>query len=96
MEQDDKNLRLLGRLEGLSYLLLLGIAMPMKYMMGIPMATKVVGWPHGVLFMLYVVVALRFARKYELSASLTAGLLVGALLPFGPFVAERFLPRPQV
>ncbi|MFW5972756.1 MAG: DUF3817 domain-containing protein, partial [Bacteroidota bacterium] len=47
-------LRLIGFIEGLSYLALLGIAMPLKYMAGMPMAVRYVGWIHGVLFVLYV------------------------------------------
>ncbi|MEL0005162.1 MAG: DUF3817 domain-containing protein, partial [Opitutales bacterium] len=47
------SLRLLGNIEGISYLLLLGIAMPMKYFFGFPMAVKIVGMAHGVLFIAY-------------------------------------------
>ena len=47
-------LRLVGILEGISFLVLLGIAMPLKYLAGQPEAVKVVGWAHGALFVLYV------------------------------------------
>ena len=46
-------LRILGNIEGVSYLLLLGIAMPMKYLLDMPMAVKIVGMAHGVLFLAY-------------------------------------------
>ena len=46
--------------EGISYVLLLGIAMPLKYFLDMPLAVKVVGWAHGVLFMAYVVLLLIF------------------------------------
>ena len=48
-----KNLRILGIIEGISYLILLVIAMPMKYFMGLPLAVKFVGMTHGVLFVVY-------------------------------------------
>ena len=52
-----KTLRILGNIEGVSYLLLLFVAMPMKYYFGMPMAVKIVGMAHGVLFILYIVFA---------------------------------------
>ena len=85
-------LRLVGRLEAVSFLLLLGVAMPLKYGLGMPGAVKVVGWGHGVLFMLYCLLVLRAATEYRFKHTLTAGLFVAALLPFGPFFAERRLP----
>ena len=48
-----QTLRILGNIEGISYLLLLGVAMPMKYYFEIPMAVKIVGMAHGVLFVAY-------------------------------------------
>ena len=84
-------LRLVGRLEAISFLLLLGVAMPLKYFAGAPIATKIVGWPHGVLFLGYCVLVLLARRRYRFSLALTGGLLLAALLPFGPFVAEREL-----
>ena len=85
-------LRLVGRLEAISFLLLLGVAMPLKYALGMPGAVKVVGWAHGVLFMLYCVAVLRAAAECRFRPLLTAGLFIAALVPFGPFVAERRLP----
>ena len=88
-------LRLVGRLEAVSFLLLLGVAMPLKYLLDMPGAVKVVGWGHGVLFMLYCVLVLRAAAEYRFKLTLTAALFVAALLPFGPFFAERRLPDTQ-
>ena len=48
-----KTLRILGNIEGVSYLLLLGVAMPMKYFFDLPLAVKIVGMVHGVLFLGY-------------------------------------------
>ena len=51
-------LRFVGLLEGVSLLVLLGIAMPLKYLANQPDAVKLVGWAHGVLFVLFVVLVL--------------------------------------
>ena len=77
--------------EGVSFLLLLGIAMPLKYMWGKPGAVKVVGWIHGILFMVFCVALLRatLAEKWPLRRA--AGVFLAALLPFGPFVIDRWL-----
>lgn len=84
-------LRLVGRLEAVSFLLLLGVAMPLKYLLDVPVATKVFGWGHGVLFMAYCVLVLQAAVEYRFKHTLTAGLFIAAFLPFGPFFAERRL-----
>ena len=51
-------LRLVGGLEGISYLLLLGVAMPLKYLAGMPAMVQVAGWIHGLLFTLFVAAVL--------------------------------------
>lgn len=86
-------LRVAGFLEGMSFLVLLGIAMPLKYLAGRPEAVRVVGMAHGVLFILYV--ALVFAARREQCWPLrtTAWLLAAAFLPGGPFVADARLLR---
>ena len=50
-----KNLTIMGYLEGMSFLLLLGIAMPLKYMMDIPEGVKYIGMAHGMLFITYII-----------------------------------------
>jgi integral membrane protein len=49
-----KKFRLINKIEGYSFLILLFIAMPLKYMAGIPLATKVVGMIHGILFFAFI------------------------------------------
>ena len=86
-------LRIIGFLEGLSFILLLGIAMPLKYFGGYEHATQDLGMAHGVLFIMYVISV--FPVKMELKWSLftTAMVLLASLLPFGTFVAEYKLFR---
>jgi integral membrane protein len=84
-------LRLVGILEGISFLVLLGIAMPLKYLAGQPGAVKVVGWAHGALFVLYVGAALQATLAHGWSVGRLLGLLAASVLPFGPFVVDRRL-----
>ena len=75
--------------EGVSFLILLGIAMPLKYFAGLPGAVKVVGWIHGILFVLFCAALLwtMIAARWPLARG--ALVFVGALLPFGPFLIDR-------
>lgn len=84
-------LRVVGFLEGLSFLVLLGIAMPLKYFAGEPGAVRVVGMAHGVLFLLYVAAVMQAAMEHGWKFKVIALLLVASLLPFGPFVADAKL-----
>lgn len=70
-------------IEGVSFLMLLGIAMPLKYLLGIPEMVKYVGWAHGVLFILYfmLLTALLFSGEFNLKKSLKAAFL--AFIPLG-------------
>jgi integral membrane protein len=88
-----RNLRVIGILEGISFLVLLCIAMPLKYFMGIPLAVKYVGWAHGVLFILYIpaVFLARKAMQWNFFQVLVA--LAASLVPFGTFVLDRQLSK---
>jgi integral membrane protein len=70
-------------IEGLSYLFLLGIAMPLKYWADLPLFVKYGGWAHGVLFILYMLVlTIIFIKKeIDLDDTIRAGVL--AFVPFG-------------
>lgn len=88
-------LRWVGIAEGISFLVLLGIAMPLKYLAHQPAAVKYVGWAHGLLFILYIL-ALGRATAVQLWSPLrAAALFVASLVPGGTFVADRWL-RQQV
>ena len=88
-----KKLTIMGYLEGTSFLLLLGIAMPLKYMMNMPEMVGYVGPVHGVLFIAYIVVLFITAHKIKMPLwALPAGVL-GSFLPFGPFVFDHVLKK---
>lgn len=93
MQNRIRFLRIIGISEGISFLLLLMIAMPMKYFMQIPEAVKFTGWAHGLLFMVYIVAVLGCieAMKWNWFKVLIA--LGASLLPFGTFVLDKELKR---
>lgn len=82
-----------GLVEGASFLVLLFIAMPLKYFFDAPGMVRFVGWAHGVLFVNYGLLALWVAHRLRWSFRrlFTAG--IAALLPFGPFVFDKSLQR---
>lgn len=83
--------RLIGFYEGLSFLLLLGIAMPLKYFFDMPLFVKYVGWAHGVLFILYMYALLQVALVHKWTVGKAAAGVVASLLPFGPFILDKKL-----
>ena len=82
-------LRLIAFLEGVSFIVLLGIAMPLKYYYDKPEAVKIVGMAHGVLFVLYVINLLIVHLKLRWSYGKTIGAFIAALIPFGTFYADK-------
>lgn len=86
-----KPLRILGNIEGVSYLLLLGVAMPMKYYFEMPMAVKIVGMTHGVLFVAYCVLLALCLKRFNWTLKFGAYLFIATLIPFGTFVTDRNL-----
>jgi integral membrane protein len=84
-------LRAIGLAEGVSFLLLLGVAMPLKYAAGMPMAVKIAGWIHGVLFILFVLALAKVRKEHRWTNGQTAFAFVMALVPFGPFVLDARL-----
>ena len=87
-------LRLVGFLEGLSFLVLLGIAMPLKYMAGEPAAVRVVGMAHGLLFVLYVFLLIQNSIEHRWSVGKAVLGFIASLLPFGTYYADKKLFRP--
>jgi integral membrane protein len=88
-------LRRIGFAEGVSFLVLLGVAMPLKYAMDMPLAVKIVGWLHGLLFILFVLALAKVHRDHNWSLGQSAFAFVMALVPFGTFVLDGRLKRAQ-
>lgn len=81
-------LRVVGFLEGVSFLVLLGVAMPLKYAWGEPQAVRVVGMAHGVLFLAYVALAAQAWSEHDWPWKRAAALVASSLVPFGTFYAD--------
>ncbi len=84
-------LRTIGFLEGISYLVLLLIAMPLKYMADMPQAVRIVGSGHGVLFVWLFVLTARPFFSGAKSFTWAARIGIASLIPFGMFVIDRRL-----
>jgi integral membrane protein len=82
-------LRKIALIEAVSFLVLLGVAMPLKYWAGLPLAVKIVGWLHGVLFVVFCCALLRAWLAARWPITRAALLFIAALLPFGPFIIDR-------
>jgi integral membrane protein len=80
--------RLLGILEGLSFLILLFIAMPLKYFYGLPIVVRYVGMIHGLLFILYLVMLFQEKEKLNWAWIKFFGLFLLSNLPFGFVIVE--------
>ena len=88
-----RRLRTIGMFEGLSFLILLAVAMPLKYFAGIPEAVKYVGWVHGMLFIAVCAAVFDAKRGAQWTMRQAGGVVVAALLPFGPFVIDGWLQK---
>ena len=86
-------LRAIGLAEAISFLMLLGIAMPLKYLADLPRAVTVAGWLHGVLFMTFFIALMHTRETMKWDTRRTGMVLLAALLPFGPFVIDSSLKK---
>ncbi|MFC5195050.1 MULTISPECIES: DUF3817 domain-containing protein [Bizionia] len=80
--------RIIAFLEGVSYILLLFIATPIKYLSDDPQYVKMLGMPHGILFIAYIILAIVISKKMEWSNSTLAKVLLASIIPFGTFYVE--------
>jgi integral membrane protein len=86
-------LRAVGLVEGISFLLLLGVAMPLKYFAAMPQAVTLVGWIHGLLFITLCIALSQAHQQAKWTFWQSGVVLIAALLPFGPFVIDRRLRK---
>jgi integral membrane protein len=79
--------------EGISTLVLFGVAMPMKYVAGIPIAVTIAGSLHGLLFTALAVMFILAVKKVPIPRRLAVLGIAAAIVPFGPFIMDRTLAR---
>jgi integral membrane protein len=79
--------------EGLSYIFLVFVAMPLKYWAGMPLAVKYTGWAHGVLFISYIVLLIMAWQEYKWNFKKAVLIGLASLIPFAPFWVEKRLQK---
>ncbi|MBX3332830.1 MAG: DUF3817 domain-containing protein [Nitrospira sp.] len=91
-----RRFRMTALAEGSSFLVLLFIAMPMKYLMGMPRVVTAVGAIHGILFLLYVAQLAKLRTTYQWDNRFSLYAFLASLFPFGPFVFDKYLREKEV
>jgi integral membrane protein len=86
-------LRVVAFIEGWSYLLLLGVAMPLKYFADLPLAVRIVGSVHGALFLLFCAALSRAMLAARWSIPWAGVVFASSLVPFGTFLIDGRLKR---
>lgn len=82
--------------EGISFLVLLGIAMPLKYFAGIPIAVTIFGSLHGILFIAFIRLAWEVKTKFNKPSSWMAKAVLASVLPFGTIVMDRYWKKEEM
>ena len=88
--------RLIAFLEGISYILLLGVAVPIKYLAEDPQYVKLLGMPHGLLFVAYIALAVLLKQTFKWNTKTFGIILLASLIPFGTFYIEKKYLKPLV
>ena len=81
--------RVISFLEGTSYLLLLFVAVPIKYWMNDPQYVKLLGMPHGLLFVGYIVLAFLLKPEMKWNIKKFGIVLLASIIPFGTFYVDK-------
>jgi integral membrane protein len=81
--------RIVAFLEGISYILLLFIAVPIKYFGNDPQYVKLLGMPHGVLFIAYIILAILLGSKLKWETKTLLFILAASIIPFGTFYVDK-------
>ena len=81
--------RLISFLEGISYLLLLFIAVPIKYLQEDATYVKILGMPHGILFMGYIILAILIQKQMKWNLKTMGIVVLASIIPFGTFYVDK-------
>ena len=88
--------RLINKIEGISFIILLFVAMPLKYSFGYPMATKIVGMLHGVLVFAFIYQIIEAKKEAGFTLKEAALYTVLSLIPFGSFYTDKLLTKKMI
>jgi integral membrane protein len=81
--------RIIALLEGLSYILLLFIAVPIKHFGNDPTYVKLLGMPHGILFLAYIILAIMVGQELKWNTKILGIVLVASIIPLGTFYIDK-------
>lgn len=87
--------RLVAISEGISFIVLMFIAMPLKYIAGMPQPVTYVGWVHGLLFVLYILALITVKITLNWNFKKTFVAFIASLLPFGTFILDKSLKKEE-
>jgi len=85
--------KIVSFLEGISYILLLFIAVPIKYLQGNPEYVKLLGMPHGLLFVAYIIIAIMLKYELNWNGKTFSIVCLLSILPFGTFFVGKYLKK---
>ena len=80
--------RIIALLEGVSYIILLFIAVPIKYLLHDEFYVKMLGMPHGILFIMYILLAFKIKNRMNWNLNQFIIIIISSLLPFGTFYVD--------
>lgn len=92
---DLKKFRLINQIEGYSFLILLFIAMPLKYIFGFPIATKITGMIHGALFMFFIYQLIEASKSTPFSKKESLIFFIASLVPFGTLYTDKLCQKKE-
>ena len=81
--------RFISFLEGISFLILILIAVPIKYFEGNEFYVKLLGMPHGILFVLYIVLLVFIKKQMKWDLKITGIVAIASIIPFGTFYVDK-------
>ena len=85
--------KFINKIEGISYIILLFVAMPLKYSFGYPIATKIMGSIHGVLVFAFIYQIIEAKKEAGFTLKETAFYSILSLIPFGSFYTDKLLAK---
>jgi len=85
--------KLINKIEGISFIILLFVAMPTKYYLGYPIATKIVGMAHGLLVFVFIYQLIEAKNEANLTLKESALYFALSLVPFGSFYTDKLLAK---
>jgi integral membrane protein len=86
-------LRRMAIMEGISTLVLFGVAMPLKYLAAMPLAVSIVGPIHGIFFLVFSAMSLMAVDRVPISKKLATASVIAAVFPLAPFLVERVFAK---